>query len=69
MVHHPKAGPKQLSGDCYLDAQQPIAINTGTIPGVPGRDMLRFTCRSEGGSAGAPIVAAADGALLGVQVA
>lgn len=69
MVHHPRAGPKQLSPDCHLDAERPIAIATAVGMGGDPRPMLHFACRSEGGSAGAPVIATRDGAVLGIHVA
>lgn len=68
MIHHPRAGPKQLSSGCYLHPERPIA-DLPPIFGGQGGVGLRFTCRSEGGSAGAPVFAATDNALLGVHVA
>jgi len=71
MVHHPLAGPKQLSDDCYLDPEHPLVDDAAefSFSETDNVQMLRFTCRSEGGSAGAPVIAARDGALLGVHVA
>jgi hypothetical protein len=69
MIHHPRGGPKQFSENCALDAERPIAPAAATGMGGGGRDMLHVSCRTEGGSAGAPVIAVSDGAVLGVHVA
>ncbi|HEX6142992.1 MAG TPA: serine protease [Geminicoccaceae bacterium] len=69
MVHHPRGGPKQLSDDCHVDPERPISRSVFPGAGAGERPMLLYTCRSEGGSAGAPVVAASDGAVLGIHVA
>ncbi len=70
MIHHPGAGPKQVSSGCYLHPERPIVVSSMFAGhGDQGDTGLSFTCRSEGGSAGAPVFAASDNALLGVHVA
>lgn len=68
MIHHPNVGPKKISESCFVDLDNPIIETSIEFVGRSGVG-LNFTCRSEGGSAGGPIFAATDNALIGVHVA
>ena len=68
MIHHPNVGPKKISESCFVNLKNPIMEASSEFVGQSGVG-LNFTCWSEGGSAGGPVFAANDNALIGVHVA
>ncbi|WP_337660566.1 trypsin-like serine peptidase [Anderseniella sp. Alg231-50] len=58
MVHHPSGGPLKVSDENCL-------VQT---PSSDSDHYMTFRCKSEGGSAGAPVIAVSDGKVLGVHL-
>lgn len=68
MIHHPLGGPKQVSPGCFADPEAPVAPAPSALDGLVGQEVLTLVCRTEGGSAGAPVLSVEDGTVFGIYV-
>jgi hypothetical protein len=60
MLHHPGGGPQAINDqNCIVQETEPVTSD----------NELRFVCRTDPGSAGGPVFAFRDFALLGIHVA